>query len=128
KPGAVLRQLQLFATRLTTNRVVVVARFFADEEYGFDFFLALGHPTLLPLLKATAAPAGGQLILGEPELYRAEPPICQSRFFAVSGPRLPLAAEKSWSATHLFSPLSLIIHWPRPCRRPASPPPTGSKL
>ncbi len=40
---AVLHQLQLFATGLASQRVVVVTGFLANQEYGFGFLLALGH-------------------------------------------------------------------------------------
>lgn len=41
--GAVLLQAELFATWLAAERVVVVARFFANEKYGFSFLILLGH-------------------------------------------------------------------------------------
>ena len=45
--GAILLQLQLLPARLATKHIVVVARFFADEEHTFGFLLALGHGFLL---------------------------------------------------------------------------------
>jgi hypothetical protein len=43
--GAELLEFELFAARLASQSVVVIAGFFADEEYGFDFLFsfACGH-------------------------------------------------------------------------------------
>lgn len=41
--GAVLFELQLFATGLAAEDVIDVARFFANQEHHFGFFLAFGH-------------------------------------------------------------------------------------
>ena len=43
QPRGVFHQLELFATGFAADGIVQVARFLADEEYGFGFFLALGH-------------------------------------------------------------------------------------
>ena len=40
---AVLLQAKLFATWLAAERVVVVARLFANEKYSFSFLILLGH-------------------------------------------------------------------------------------
>jgi len=45
QPATVFHQLELFATRLAAQRVVVVTGFVADEEHGFDLFLTLSHST-----------------------------------------------------------------------------------
>src|SRR3954452_13051091 len=43
--GAEFLELELFAARLATQSVVVIAGFLANEEYGFDFLFsfACGH-------------------------------------------------------------------------------------
>ena len=43
--GAELLELELFAARLATQSVVMIAGFLADEEHGFDFLFsfACGH-------------------------------------------------------------------------------------
>jgi hypothetical protein len=43
--GAEFFELQLFAAHFATERVVVIAGFLADEEYGFDFLFSFssGH-------------------------------------------------------------------------------------
>jgi hypothetical protein len=38
--GAELLEFKLFAARLATQSVVVIAGFLADEEYGFDFLFS----------------------------------------------------------------------------------------
>lgn len=40
---AILLETKLFTTRLTFERVVVIATFFTDEEDGLCFFLTFGH-------------------------------------------------------------------------------------
>ena len=38
--GAELVELELFAARLATQSVIVIAGFLADEKYGFDFLFS----------------------------------------------------------------------------------------
>ena len=40
---AVLLERQLLSARLPLERIIVVARLFADEKHGFRFLLTFGH-------------------------------------------------------------------------------------
>src|SRR5262245_54418530 len=59
QPGRVLLQLQLLAPLLAPQRVIVVARFLADEKHDFDFLLlaAAGHGSLSQWINKTRARA-----------------------------------------------------------------------
>jgi hypothetical protein len=64
----ILGDFELLAARLATNRVVVVARLFAHEEYGFDFLLALGHDEDNLLDRQTAGKIGSFASQTEPRI------------------------------------------------------------
>lgn len=43
EPRRILLDLQLLASRLATEGVVVIAGFFANQKHGLSLLLALGH-------------------------------------------------------------------------------------
>jgi hypothetical protein len=66
--GAVFFKNQLFPTRFSPQGVIVVARFLANQEHGFGFFLAFRHSQLLTTKQSCPAPRSGanQLIVLDP--------------------------------------------------------------
>ena len=58
---AIFFELQLFAARFATQRVVVIARLFADQVNDFNLLLTLRHDRLLPAAQTTSDADGVNL-------------------------------------------------------------------